>query len=89
MELCHASPAVTRNGIHCDEGQICLAQRQRQGPIAELSIYLSMRADRNAGDLHLDGTCTETSRLSRSLNFAIAERIIIAKPVGPDSIIGY
>jgi len=26
-----------------------------------------MRADRNAGDLHLDGTRTETSRLSRSL----------------------
>ena len=47
-----------------------------------------MRADRNAGDLHLDGTRTEMSRLSRSLRFAIAERII-AKPVGPDSLIGY
>ena len=47
-----------------------------------------MLPDRNAGDLHLDGTCMETSRLSRSLHFAIAERII-AKPVGPDSLIGY
>ena len=51
-------------------------------------MYLIIRADRNAEDLHLNGTCTETSRFKQLVPFAIAERFIIAKPVGPDYLIG-
>ena len=48
-----------------------------------------MRADRNAGDLHLDGTRTEASRCKPLVLFAIAERVWSPSPVGPDSLIGY
>ena len=43
-------------------------------------MYLIIRADRNAGDLHLNGTRTDTSRRKQLTPFAIAERFIIAKP---------
>ena len=48
-----------------------------------------MRVDRNAGDLHLDGTRTEASRCKPLVPFAIAERVWSPSPVGPDSLIGY
>ena len=48
-----------------------------------------MRIDRNAGDLHLDGTSTETSRYKPLFPSAIAERLLSLGPVGPDSLIGY
>ena len=53
-----------------------------------LSIYLSMRVDRNAGDLHLDGTRMETSRLKPLDPFAIAEWLLSPGPAGPDYLIG-
>ena len=44
---------------------------------------------RNAGDLHLDGTRTETSRLSRSLRLRLPSGVLSPSPVGPDYLIGY
>ena len=43
-------------------------------------MYLIIRADRNAGNLHLNGTRTDMTRCKQLAPFAIAERFIIAKP---------